>query len=97
MSKKISFDNEAKFPFPPSLMEEFQNSVSWDVLRMVLGQKIGEGIGRQVFVCNYDWALVVKLEDRERSFQNIHEWEFGGMYTRPRRSPSGSHPATTSA
>ena len=42
---------------------------------LLCGEKIGEGIGRKVFVCALAPNYVVKVEQGRESFQNILEWE----------------------
>ena len=43
---------------------------------LLCGQKIGEGIHREVFECKLDASLVVKVETDEdyRTFANAYEW-----------------------
>lgn len=42
---------------------------------MLLGRKLGHGVGRTVYECRLDRRMVVKLEERGGSYQNIIEWE----------------------
>lgn len=53
----------------------FNNSVSLDLLRLVCGQELGDGIARTVYACPLRSDLVVKIETRGKSFQNVMEWE----------------------
>lgn len=46
-----------------------------DIAHMLLGARLGRGIGRKVYVCRLDPRFVVKVEDRGEAFQNIVEWE----------------------
>lgn len=46
-----------------------------DLVRVLLGDKIGEGMSRAVYSMAFNPDLVVKLEDKSESFQNIQEWE----------------------
>lgn len=39
------------------------------------GERLGQGIGREVFVLATDPTKVVKIETQAQSFQNILEWE----------------------
>lgn len=41
---------------------------------MLAGERIGFGIGRQVWSCVLNPAWVVKTEEASRSFQNVTEW-----------------------
>lgn len=55
-----------------------------DVLRLLLGKKLGEGVFRQVYASRLDPETVVKIEDPEQhddgtqwgtpNFQNMQEW-----------------------
>lgn len=42
---------------------------------LFLGEKLGEGIARKVYVFRPDPKLVVKIERASCSFQNVLEWE----------------------
>lgn len=42
---------------------------------LILGEFLGEGISRKVYVCRFDPTLVVKIESNARSFANCFEWE----------------------
>lgn len=46
-----------------------------DFFHGMTAEKVGRGIGREVYVCPLDRTLVIKIEDRARSFQNQMEWE----------------------
>lgn len=55
----------------------FTGSVlSRDLFGLVAGDKLGEGMARQVHEYALDSKLVVKFETGARSFQNAAEWEF---------------------
>lgn len=54
-------------------MGEFQTN---ELRSVLLGDKLGEGAAREVFVNRVDPNLVVKIEMGAQSFQNIAEWEF---------------------
>lgn len=41
---------------------------------LLLGDKIGEGYTRKVYVCRLDQEYVVKVEPAGRAFQNVEEW-----------------------
>lgn len=56
------------------LEEEFTTTIQKDLFRMMCGKQIGEGSARQVYDCAYDSSLVVKMENRAYSFQNVIEW-----------------------
>lgn len=43
--------------------------------RMVVGDLLGYGVGRNVYVCETDPTIVIKIEDKAGSFQNVIEWE----------------------
>ena len=46
-----------------------------DLIRTLLGDKLGDGVSRQVFRLAFRPDLVVKVEDRSQHFQNAMEWE----------------------
>lgn len=46
-----------------------------DLIRLVLGKKLGSGMSRQVYACTLDQNFVVKVEDHYGCFQNVLEWE----------------------
>ena len=52
----------------------FYSTMTKDLFELVVGDKIGEGIGRQVFEYLPDPELVIKFEDKGGSFQNVIEW-----------------------
>jgi hypothetical protein len=56
--------------------EYFQKSVvTSDFFRLMVGDRLGSGIGREVFVMTDDKAKVIKFEAGSHSFQNVMEWE----------------------
>lgn len=46
-----------------------------DLLGLFLGECLGSGIARHVFVFKFNSDYVVKIEHGEEDFQNIAEWE----------------------
>ena len=42
---------------------------------LLLGKKIGRGMGRAVYICRLDPRFVVKVESAGNAFQNVVEWE----------------------
>lgn len=42
---------------------------------VVLGDMLGQGVGRQVYLCKLNQDYVVKVEEKGRSFQNVSEWD----------------------
>jgi hypothetical protein len=52
----------------------FPTTMSKELLTLVNGKKLGEGIARQVYVFGPDPRLVIKYELASQSFQNICEW-----------------------
>ena len=46
-----------------------------DMIHFILGPKLGEGAGREVYEYLHNSDLVVKIEVYTRSFQNVAEWE----------------------
>lgn len=46
-----------------------------DMIGFILGPKLGEGAGREVYEYRHNPQLVVKIEVYSRSFQNASEWE----------------------
>lgn len=59
------------------LHEEFFNSntLTRDLFGVMVGERIGYGIGREVFEIRGDSSKVIKFEASSGSFQNIIEWE----------------------
>ncbi len=55
--------------------EAFKGITEKDFFYTFCGERLGKGIGREVFECRLDPSLVVKIEDHAGSFQNIVEWE----------------------
>lgn len=49
-----------------------------DMIHFMLGPKLGEGAGREVYEYLHNSDLVVKIEVYSRSFQNVSEWEVWG-------------------
>ena len=54
--------------------DHFKSVLAKDLARMVVGDRLGTGVARDVFVSKFDDACVLKLEDITESFQNINEW-----------------------
>lgn len=50
-------------------------NMRWQLLRMVLGEELGQGMGRVVFDCGINPRYVVKIENGIGSHQNVMEWE----------------------
>lgn len=42
---------------------------------LLCGKHLGRGMSREVYECRIDPTLVVKVEERAGSFQNVVEWE----------------------
>jgi len=53
----------------------FTSAISREFFDLMVGEKLGYGIGRDVFACKLDKSLVVKIERASHSFQNVAEWE----------------------
>ena len=53
----------------------FDGVVAIDFFRIMTGKWLGGGVGRGVYVLGTDPSLVVKIETRSRSFQNVAEWQ----------------------
>lgn len=52
------------------------STVVRDFFGLICGDRLGYGHGREVFAVKFDPNLVVKFEERDRSFQNVLEWQF---------------------
>lgn len=50
-------------------------SVQKDFNNLFLGEKLGQGIHRQVFEHALDRKLVIKVESHARCFANVREWD----------------------
>lgn len=46
-----------------------------DAFDLLIGEKIGSGYARDVYLCPLDSSVVVKIEDKSRTYQNPVEWE----------------------
>lgn len=57
------------------MIDSLSFSVLRDVAGLFLGDVLGSGIGRTVYVLATDPSKVVKIEDTAGSFQNVIEWE----------------------
>lgn len=55
----------------PSL---FKGTMPIDLFHFVAGERIGQGIAREVYVYRLDPALVIKFELGTHDFQNVTEW-----------------------
>lgn len=53
----------------------FSHAVIQDICGLLLGDRLGAGVAREVFVYGLDESKVIKIEDVARSFQNVMEWE----------------------
>ena len=53
----------------------FGNTISRDLFDMVCGDRIGDGVGRQVYIYDPDPEWVLKFETPACSFQNVKEWD----------------------
>ena len=58
--------------------ESFPTIISRDLRSLCLGDKLGNGISRNVYVWLPNPKYVVKVEDRGGYFQNTGEWELWG-------------------
>ncbi|WP_374634048.1 hypothetical protein [Ferrovibrio sp.] len=56
-------------------MRQYGEGVKEDALRLLCGEKIGSGSGRDVYVFEPDPAYVIKIEASAGCYQNILEWE----------------------
>lgn len=54
---------------------DWPKSVQVDFADLFCGEKLGNGIGRQVYVLATDATKVIKVETSSQSFQNVIEWE----------------------
>lgn len=63
---------------PPSVASDWSLTVLSDFARLFCGDRLGEGIGREVYALATDPSKVVKVERGEGSFQNVIEWETWG-------------------
>ena len=52
------------------------NFINKEIYGTVVGKQIGRGMSRSVFVYALDPTLVIKIEDKSQSFQNVREWEY---------------------
>lgn len=59
-----------------SISESLSACVLRDMVSLVVGDRLGGGSSREVYVFAPDPSIVIKIEDRSRSFQNIAEYDF---------------------
>ncbi len=57
------------------ILPYFENTISKDLMTLVVGEKIGYGMARHVYEYLPDPSLVIKFEIGSKSFQNVIEWE----------------------
>ncbi len=57
------------------MRDYFKTTLSKDFLDIFLGQQIGFGCFREVYECNTDPSVVIKVEYKSVSFNNIFEWD----------------------
>lgn len=53
--------------------DELSPAMQRDALTLFLGRRLGEGVGRRVYLCETDATKVVKIEGDAYSYQNQHE------------------------
>lgn len=53
----------------------FAGTIPKDLFRLIAGEQLGKGIGREVYVFLPIPTLVIKFEIAATSFQNVLEWE----------------------
>ena len=46
-----------------------------DTFWLMCGNRIGSGMSRVAYTCEFNSDWVIKVEDRAQSFQNVREWE----------------------
>lgn len=56
-------------------MKDWGDVVLHDFVELFCGEKLGEGVGREVYVYALDETKVIKVETTAHSFQNITEWQ----------------------
>lgn len=56
-------------------IRDLPDIVKEDALFLLLGERLGAGVGRIVYAHALDPTLVVKLETARQSFQNAIEWD----------------------
>jgi hypothetical protein len=58
----------------PVVKLEIPTLVTADLVRSLLGERLGQGISREVFEWGIDTDFVIKLEVGNGHFQNVTEW-----------------------
>ena len=56
----------------------FKGTTAVDLFRLVVGERIGGGISREVYEFRPNNDLIIKFDTNSRSFQNVSEWETWG-------------------
>lgn len=56
------------------VLDDFPTTISRDLLRIVIGDKLGEGVYRKTYVYKPDPTKVIKIEINGQAFHNVKEW-----------------------
>lgn len=57
------------------MIEDLNKFALGELARMITGEELGSGVGRTVYACTLDPSVVIKIETRANSFQNVLEWQ----------------------
>ena len=52
------------------------NFINKEIYGLFIGKTLGRGMSRTVYTHALDPTLVIKIEEKAQSFQNIREWEY---------------------
>jgi hypothetical protein len=55
--------------------DSFAPVIKNDLIGLLLGEQIGKGVGRKVYLNRLDPTTVIKIEEGSQSFQNTMEWQ----------------------
>lgn len=53
----------------------FDEFIEHDFFRLICGERLGNGAGREVWTINILPGYVIKFEETDNSFQNVAEWD----------------------
>ena len=62
------------------MIENLGNDTLREFVSFMTGDLIGEGMSRKVYNHPTDNTKVIKVEDNERNFQNVMEWEIWNQF-----------------
>lgn len=71
----MSVSSEASGKFSNVLLDLFRNPMAREALGLLCGDRLGDGLSREVFRYGPDENYVIKFEPDASHFQNVAEWQ----------------------